>query len=214
MVSHTVPRTMWYDRTVFDNRTLVTLTREDEVRRIIAAEIVSLDGVWESPDEWTPRYFDQEVAEAIGASMAASDALLMGRRTYEEFASVWPERGSDNPVGAYMNNTPKFVVSSTLIAGDIFEEIAKLKRQPGGTINVTGSPTLVRSLLRERLLDELQLLVYPVVRGNGSRLFPDGTEQLALTLADVRRFDAGLLWLTYQPASENEIVEDVGAEPE
>jgi dihydrofolate reductase len=94
------------------------------------------------------------VAEAIGASMAASDTLLLGRRTYEEFAAVWPGRGTDNPVGAWMNNTPKRVVSTTLesvdwhsselVKGDLVEEISELKQQPGATINISGSGTLVR----------------------------------------------------------------------
>jgi dihydrofolate reductase len=181
------------------------------MRKIVAAEIVSLDGVVESPDDWTPRYFNRDVGEAIGASMAASDTLLLGRRTYEEFAAVWPERGTDNPIGAWMNNTPKRVVSTTLesvdwqnselIKGDFVDEITKLKQQPGGNISINGSATLVRSLLNEGLLDELSLIVYPVVRGSGKRLFPDGAEQTELALSDVRRFDTGLLWLTYRPAT-------------
>jgi dihydrofolate reductase len=181
------------------------------MRRIKAAEIVSLDGVVEQPDAWTPQYFDSEVAEVITSSMAASDAMLLGRRTYEEFAAVWPDRGTDSPVGAYMNNTPKFVVSSTLAAADwhnssvisdhVEERVAKLKTEDGRDINITGSATLVRSLLQYRLLDELQLFVYPVVIGRGRRLFPDGTDQAELRLDSARTFGTGLVMLTYATAA-------------
>ncbi len=181
------------------------------MRRIVAAEIVSLDGVVESADEWTPSYFTPEVGRLIGESMAASDALLLGRRTYEEFAAVWPGRGTEDPVGAYMNNTPKFVISSTLnsadwnnstvLRGDFRSQVEQLKESGGANINITGSATLVRSLLAKGLLDQLDLIVYPVIRGHGTRLFPDGTSEVKLELAEIHRFETGLLWLTYEPAT-------------
>jgi dihydrofolate reductase len=146
--------------------------------------------------------------------MAASDAMLLGRGTYEEFAAFWPsQEGSDDDqeITDYMNNTPKFVVSktlqeplewnnSTLIKGNVAEEITKLKQQPGKDISITGSPTLVRSLLRDDLLDELRLMVHPVIVGSGKRLFEDGSDQKALELVDSKTLSTGVLYLTYQPA--------------
>ncbi len=177
------------------------------MRKLLAAEIVSIDGVVESPDEWTPRYFVPEVSQVIGEALQAADTLLLGRRTYEEFAAVWPARGVDNPVGAFMNNTPKYVASRTLdslewnnsfLIRDVAEGVGRLKKQEGRNINVTGSATLVRSLLRHDLVDELQLFVYPVVRGSGKRLFPEeDTGQTVLHLQAARSFDGGLVLLTY-----------------
>jgi dihydrofolate reductase len=132
--------------------------------------------------------------------------------TYQEFASYWPYQNSaDQPFTDYMDNTPKFVVSetleeplewqnSTLIKGNVAEEIAKLKRQPGKDITILGSATLVRSLLRDGLLDELRLMVHPIVLGSGKRLFEEGSDQKVLKLADSKTFGTGVLYLTYQPA--------------
>jgi dihydrofolate reductase len=146
----------------------------------------------------------------VGAQMAAADVMLLGRVTYQEFASYWPEAPADDPFTARMNTTPKYVVSttlervewqnSTLITGNIVEGITKLKQQPGKNIGITGSATLVRSLLRDKLLDELRLLVHPIVVGSGKKLFPDGSDPVALTLVDSRTFSTGVLSLTYQPA--------------
>jgi dihydrofolate reductase len=180
------------------------------MRKIVAGLFVSLDGVVESPEQWQFPYFNDEMGQALGSSMAASDTLLLGRRTYQEFAAFWPGKGTDDPVGAYMNNTPKLVASttldtvewhnSTLLGGDLAEELGKLKQQPGKNINVSGSGTLVRSLLRQSLLDELGLLVCPIVVGRGMRLFDDWSEQLQLKLQDAKAFGTGVLSLTYTPA--------------
>jgi dihydrofolate reductase len=189
-------------------------SEEDPMRKVIASEIVSLDGVVESPQEWHFPYFNDEMAQAIGAAMAASDAMLLGRVTYEEFAAFWPSQEpseEDQETTDYMNNTPKFVVSktleeplewnnSTLIKGDVAEEISKLKGQPGKDISITGSPTLVRSLFEDGLLDELRLMLHPIIVGSGKRLFEDGGEQKALQLVDSKIFSTGVLYLTYQPA--------------
>ena len=183
------------------------------MRKVVASELMSLDGVVESPDKWHFPYFNDEMAEAIGAAMAASDAMLMGRVTYQEFAAFWPSQSSedDQETTDYMNNTPKFVVSksleeplewnnSTLIEGDVAEEISKLKQQPGKDISISGSPTLVRSLLEEDLLDELRLMLHPIVVGSGKRLFEEGSDRKALQLLDSKTFSTGVLYLTYQPA--------------
>ena len=152
------------------------------------------------------------MAEANAAGMAASDAMLFGRVTYEEFAAFWPYQNSaEQPFTDYLNNTPKYVVSttlqellewqnSTLIKGNVVEEIAKLKRQPGRDITILGSGTLVRSLLQEDLLDELSLMVHPVVLGSGKRLFEEGSDRKTLELVDSKTFSIGVLYLTYQPA--------------
>jgi dihydrofolate reductase len=189
-------------------------SEEASMRKVIASELVSLDGVVESPEKWHFPYFNDEMGEAIGEAMAASDAMLLGRLTYEGFAAFWPsQEGSDEDqeITGYMNNTPKFVVSktleeplewnnSTLIKGNVAEEITRLKQQPGKDISITGSGTLVRSLLAEDLLDELRLMVHPIIVGSGKRLFEEGGDQKALDLVDSKTFGTGVLYLTYQPA--------------
>ena len=182
------------------------------MRKVVASELVSLDGVMGSPQEWAFSYSNDEMEQANASGMAASDALLLGRATYQEFASYWPYQNSaDQPYTAYLNGTPKFVVSktlegplewqnSTLIKGNVAEEIAKLKQQPGKDIGIVGSGTLVRSLLRDDLLDELSLMVHPIVLGNGKRLFEEGGDQKTLELVDSKTFGTGILYLTYQLA--------------
>jgi dihydrofolate reductase len=182
------------------------------MRKVIASELVSLDGVMEAPETWHLTYFNDEMGEAIGAAMAEADAFLFGRVTYEEFAAFWPSQsGDDQEFADYMNNTPKYVVSttleeplewnnSTLINGDVAQEITRLKQQPGKDISISGSGTLVRSLLRDGLLDELRLMVHPIVLGSGKRLFGDEGDQNALELVDSKAFSTGVLYLTYQPA--------------
>jgi dihydrofolate reductase len=181
------------------------------MRKVIASELVSLDGVMEAPQTWHLPYFNGEMGEAIGAAMANADAMLFGRVTYEEFAAFWPSHGGDDQEFAdYMNNTPKYVVSttlqeplewqnSTLIKGNLAEEISRLKDQQGKDISISGSGTLVRSLLEDDLLDELQLMVHPIIVGSGKRLFEEGSEQKALELLDSKTFSTGVLYLTYQP---------------
>ncbi|MBA3426532.1 MAG: dihydrofolate reductase family protein [Rubrobacter sp.] len=184
------------------------------MRRVVAGLFMSLDGVVEAPEKWQLPYFNDEMGEAIGAAMAASDAMLLGRATYQEFASYWPGVSSDDqPFADYMNNTQKYVVSttlenvagwrnSTLISENISEEIAELKRQPGKDIAITGSGTLVYSLLQDDLLDELGLMVHPVVVGSGKRLFGDGGEQKGLKLVASKTFRTSVIYLTYQPAGK------------
>jgi dihydrofolate reductase len=192
---------------------VVSLESEEVLmRKVVASEFVSLDGVVESPEKWHFPYFNDQMGDAIGAAMAASDAMLMGRVLYEEWAAFWPNQDPDeNPVAARMNGVRKYVVSttleeplewqnSTLIGDNVAEEISRLKEQPGKDISISGSPTLVRSLLQDGLLDELRLMVHPIVVGSGKRLFEDGGDQKALQLVDSRTFSTGVLYLTYQPA--------------
>jgi dihydrofolate reductase len=181
------------------------------VRRVVAVELVSVDGVMETPEEWAFPYSDEEMERANAAGMAASDALLLGRVTYEALAAFWPHQPGGTPMVDYINSVAKHVVSSTLeeplgwnnstlINGNDFaEEVAQLKRRPGKDLTVLGSGDLVRSLLREDLLEELRLMVHPVILGKGKRLFEDGVDRKALELVDSRAFGMGVLYLTYRP---------------
>ena len=183
----------------------------DPMRKVVAVELVSLDGVMESPEEWAFAYSNDEMEEANAAGMAASDALLLGRATYEGLAAFWPNQPGGTPMVDYINSVPKFVVSttleeplgwnnSTLIKGDVAEGVAGLKRQLGKDITILGSGTLVRSLLADDLIDELRLMVLPVVLGGGKRLFDDGGDRKVLELVDSKTFSTGVLYLTYRPA--------------
>ena len=182
------------------------------MRKVIAAEFVSLDGVMESPDQWHFPYFNDEMGQAIGEGFATSDAMLMGRVLYEEWAAYWPQQDpEENPVAEQMNGVQKYVVSttlegplewqnSTLIRRDVAEEISELKRQPGKDIVISGSGALVRSLLEYGLLDELKLMIHPIVVGSGKRLFEDGEKQTALELVESKTFSTGVVYVTYKPA--------------
>jgi dihydrofolate reductase len=182
------------------------------MRKLVAVELVSLDGVMESPEEWAFSYSNHEMEEANASGMAASDALLMGRVTYEQMVAYWPNQPGGVPMVDYINSVPKYVVSTTLaeplewnnsrlIKGNVAEEIARLKRQPGEDMTILGSGALVSSLLRGDLIDELRLMVHPVVLGGGKRLFEDGDGRQVLELVDSKTFDTGVLYLTYQPRS-------------
>jgi dihydrofolate reductase len=183
------------------------------MRKIVAGTFVSLDGVMEAPHEWHFPYFDDAMGGAVSEQVAAADAMLLGRVTYQEFASYWPNQPDDTPGADFMNPMQKYVVSttlqsvdewqnSTLVDGNNFvAEIQRLKAMPGKNINVTGSAKLVQSLLRENLLDELRLLVHPIVVGSGKQLLAGDTGQVPLTLADSQIFNTGVLYLTYVPAN-------------
>jgi dihydrofolate reductase len=182
------------------------------MRRVVAAEFLSLDGVMESPDKWHFPYFDEEMGQAVAEGFAAADAMLMGRVNYEEWAAFWPGQDpEENPMAAQMNAMKKYVVSttleeplgwsnSTLIKEDVAQEIEKLKNRPGEDIVISGSGALVRSLLGYGLLDELKLMIHPIVVGSGKRLFEEGEGQTKLELVDSRTFSTGVLYLTYRPA--------------
>lgn len=179
------------------------------MRKIVAGLMVSVDGVVEAPETWTGPYFSPELGQHVGSLMAKADTLLLGRVTYQTFAAAFAGNTSD-PMAAQMNATPKVVVSTTLDAAEwanstlirgTAEEITALKQQPGKNINISGSATLVTWLLGQGLLDELDLLVFPVVAGHGKRLFGRETDKGALTLAACEAFPAGVAHLAYRPAS-------------
>jgi dihydrofolate reductase len=179
------------------------------MRKLVAYLFITLDGVIESPEKWV--MYNDEMGDAINSESHAADTLLLGRRTYDVFAASWPERTvDDDPLADWMNNTPKVVVSSTLqdpswqnttvIDSEVAKHIQNLKEQPGKNILVSGSSTLVRSLLHERLLDELRLFVHPIVAGSGQRLF--GDDSFSLELADSKTLDNGVLYVTYGPTDD------------
>jgi dihydrofolate reductase len=179
--------------------------------RIVVHEFMTLDGVIESPT-WTFEYpFDPKMGEAIGAIMGASTAILLGRVTYEQFAPAWSGRTAEEDPGApFMNDSPKYVVSGTLKNADWnnstilgaydAEAIRSLKNSIAGSIYVSGSGTLVRALLADRLVDELHLFVFPIALGAGQRLFANGGSPTKLTLAGTEAYESGVVHLAYQPA--------------
>jgi dihydrofolate reductase len=190
-----------------------TSAPEDAVstsRRIVANFFASLDGVVESPDKWHFPYFDDQMGAAVGAGFASSDAMLMGGTLYREWSEYWPA-STDGDFADVMNTMPKYVVSrtldradwnnTTLIRDDVAARIRELKAGPGKDIAMSGSATLVRWLLAEGLLDELNLLVHPIVVGTGARLFPDGTPQQPLQLVESTTFGSGVLHLVYRPTT-------------
>ena len=181
------------------------------MRKVVAGLFISLDGVTESPDQWQFDHFDEDMMAAMGSHIASEDTLLLGRVTYQEWASYWPT-STDEPYASHINSAPKYVVSTTLdkvewgkwdnatlIRGNLAEEITRLKQQPGKNIGVAGSPTLVRSLLQDDLLDELTLMIHPVVVGRGKRLFKDGDALKRLKLVYSKPTRTGVLIVTYQP---------------
>ena len=190
--------------------------------KVIVFMNLTLDGVMQAPgrpDEdrrggfehggWAMPYATMEAAEE---SMAYTGALLLGRRTYEDFYTVWPNR-TDNPFTAVLNNTQKYVASttlseplpwsnSTLLRGDAAEAVARLKEEGGKDLVVLGSGELVQSLMRRNLVDEYVLLIHPLVLGSGRRLFADGGAFAALRLVATSTTNNGVVIATYQPAEQ------------
>jgi len=181
------------------------------VTKIVSNFFISLDGVVESPHEWHFPYFNDEMGAAVNDALDKS-ALLMGRKLYEEWAAYWPNHtGEDADFADFLKHVDKYVVSNTLeeaewdnttiISGDAAGQIHELKERTQGDIGMSGSATLVRWLLAEGLLDELNLLVHPLVVGHGQRLFED-TPRHPLTLTGHEVFSTGVLNLTYAPAAD------------
>ena len=180
------------------------------MRKLIVAEFISLDGVVEAPDTWHFPYLNDEMMAAIGEGAAASDTMLIGRVTYDSFAGAFADLPEDDPSGAMMNRPKKVVVSrsvstlewrnSELLKGDVVEAVRALKEQSGGNIMTVGSISLVRTLLRAGLVDELDLLVHPIVVGRGQRLFEDDGPQIPLELVACTVLKTGVTRQIYRPA--------------
>src|SRR5215203_2951044 len=164
------------------------------MRKVVVSEFLALDGVMEAPNEWSFPYWSDEIGTFKNDELFASDALLLGRVTYEGFAAAWPSRSDregvpgtePSPFADRINSMPKYVVSttlknadwenSTIISENVVDEISRLKQQDGMNILVAGSADLVDTLLQNNLVDELQLLVYPIVPGKGKHLFRDDSK--------------------------------------
>jgi dihydrofolate reductase len=190
--------------------------------RLVVVSNVTLDGVMQAParpDEdprggfehggWALPYNDGVMAERMGRGMAKGGALLFGRRTYEDFYRVWPNR-SDNPFTEVLNNARKYVASttlaeplpwrnSTLLAGDAAQTVAELKQRRGKDLVILGSGALIQSLMPHGLIDEYVLLIHPLVLGSGHHLFPAGVSA-DLRLTDSVTTTTGVIIATYQPA--------------
>lgn len=179
------------------------------MRKIIAGLFVSLDGVTESPETWAMQYHEDELLGDIVATLDEKDTLLLGRRTFEDFAAFWPTQSPESdPFAAYINEVPKVVVSTTLgepawqptTVVRSLDDVRALKEKPGKTIGMTGSPTLTRALLKEGLLDELGVILHPVVVGSGAHLFDAVTDQIPLKVLDSKTYASGVVSITYGPA--------------
>jgi dihydrofolate reductase len=192
--------------------------------RVVVIENLTLDGVMQAParaDEdprdgfahggWAIPYGDAVMGEKMGERMGRGGALLLGRRTYEDFFSVWPNR-TDNPYTAVLNRTEKYVASttlseplpwenSTLLGGDAADAVARLRAEPGGDLGILGSGALVRSLAARGLVDEYLLSVHPIVLGSGRRLFADGAPPTPLRLDEAVTTTTGVIIATYHPAT-------------
>jgi dihydrofolate reductase len=192
--------------------------------KVVVINHVTLDGVMQAPGAadddprdgfehggWAVPYGDSVMAQVMARGMARDGSLLFGRRTYEHFFTVWPNRTDGNPFTEILNRRQKYVasttlteplpwVNSTLLDGDAADAVAALRRQLDGDLGILGSGVLVQSLLRRGLIDEFLLTIHPLVLGSGRRLFPDGGASASLRLIDVTPTTTGVLIATYEPA--------------
>ena len=179
------------------------------MRKVYAGLFSTIDGVVEAPDQWQTA-FDDEMGAALSGMLAEQDAVLLGRVTFSEWVNYWPT-STDEPFASWINGTPKYVASSTLdsvdgwsnstlIKGSVADFVKDLRQREGGTIGTAGSPTLVRSLIDEGLVDELTLMISPVVAGgNRKRLFTDDAAQTTFELVEAQPTSSGALIATYRP---------------
>jgi dihydrofolate reductase len=178
--------------------------------RLVATEYLSLDGVFEEPGRWSGPFFNDEAGQFKWKELQASDALLLGRKTYQGFAAAWPTMPGTGEFGEKMNSMPKYVVSSTLdkfewagsklIIGNLIEEIRKLKQEPGQDLLLSGSAQLFNALAQENLIDLYRFMLHPIILGKGKRLFADGVDRRVLALSETMAFKGGIVILEYVPA--------------
>lgn len=179
------------------------------MRKVVAGLFSTIDGVVESPDQWQPA-FDEEMGAALRRTLDEQDAVLLGRVTFTEWAGYWPT-ATDEPFAGWINGTTKYVASNTLdsvdnwsnsvlLKGSLADRLAELREQDGGTIGVAGSPTLVRSLMEQGLLDELTLIISPVAAGGGMRrLFADDGALTKFDLVEASPTSSGHIIARYRP---------------
>lgn len=178
------------------------------MRKIVVSEFMSADGVIEAPDTWQFPFQSEEMGAITERQIAEVDAFMLGRFTYDIFADFWPKQTNNEfGIADKLNSAPKYVVSTTLpkvdwnnstqIQSNVLDEIRKLKPQPGGTIGIIGSAKLVHALLNAGLIDEIQIMLHPLVLGTGIRLFPDGYSS-PIKLTDSQILPNGVVYLTYQ----------------
>jgi dihydrofolate reductase len=195
--------------------------------RIVVGTFVTVDGVMQAPGGpeedreggfehggWLVPHFDESLGEFMDGLMGRSDALLLGRKTYEIFVRWWPHQPDDDPMAAKLNSVPKYVASrtldsvdwrnTTLLEGDAADAVAKLKDELDGEIHVSGSSDLIQTLLGHDLVDEVQLIVFPVVLGTGKRLFGEGTIPTALRLVESKSLPSGVTLQRYERAGKPE----------
>jgi dihydrofolate reductase len=178
-------------------------------RKVVASTYVTLDGYIDEPGLWSFPFWSQEAADFKARELAASDALLLGRLTYEGFAGYWPTAEGTGDFGVKMNAMPKYVASRTLqtatwnatiIKGNVAEAVRRLKADDGGDLLIAGSGQLIGYLTGHDLIDEYRLMVVPIVLGDGTKRLFSGVPRRTLTLADTVTFPAGVVLLTYHPA--------------
>src|SRR5256885_8259913 len=180
------------------------------MRKVVATEYLSVDGVFQEPGQWSFPFWSDEAAKFKLDELFASDLLLLGRVTYQGFAAAWPKMEADSAgFSERMNNLPKYVASRTLrkldwnnsrlIEGDLPDAVRKLKQESGKDILIGGSGDVVNQLLQEDLIDELRIMLYPIVLGGGKRLFRDGAKK-PLRLAKTHALGEGVVVLHYEPA--------------
>lgn len=180
--------------------------------RVVVSEYVTLDGIMEAPNTWSFQFWSEQAAQFKLEELLAADALLLGRVTYQGFASAWPSMTDEAGFADRMNGLPKFVASTTLtdlgwtnstpIAGDIAGEVRGLKDRFGQDILVAGSADLVRTLMHHKLVDEYRLMVHPIVVGRGKRLFGEGVGMSGLALVGTQTLGSGVVVLSYRPVRQ------------
>jgi len=182
------------------------------MRRVIVSTFVTLDGVMEAPETWSFDFHDEQNMKDALQTVLGAEALLLGRTTYDGFAEAWPSRTDPMGFADKMNSMPKYVASTTLrepswngtqildgAGGDIASQVAELKRGGDGDLLMYGSATLMRHLLAAGQIDELRLLLNPVIVGTGRKLFTDGQLRTTLDLVDTHQYPGGMARLTLRP---------------
>jgi dihydrofolate reductase len=179
------------------------------LRKVFATAFVTLDGVMEAPNEWNPQFWSDEAEEYKREELFATDALLLGRKTYEGFAAAWPTMTDEDGFADRMNSLPKYVVSSTLdelewnnaelLKKDFMKEVENLKQEPGQDIAIHGSGQLLNSLMENGLIDEFHMMVFPIVLGYGERFIKETDTSTVLKLMETKMLPNGVIVLHYQP---------------